>query len=115
MEINKEFVLVITSATLGEGEPDLGGKLAESFFKVLSDSERVPAQVIFINSGIFLTTEGSPIVDSLKTLEKQGTEVVSCTTCLNYLDRVDKILVGRSVDMKDTVDAITNHDRVVTF
>jgi len=115
MEIDKEFVLVITSATLGEGEPDLGGKLAESFFEVLSDSEHKPARVIFINSGVFLTTEGSPIVESLRRLEESGTEILSCTTCLNYFDRLNKILVGRSGNMKDTVNSVVNHGKVVTF
>jgi selenium metabolism protein YedF len=115
MEIDKEFVLVITSATLGEGEPDLGGKLVESFFQVLSDWEHKPARVIFINSGVFLTTEGSPIVESLRRLEESGTEILSCTTCLTYFDRLSKILVGRSGNMKETVDSVVSHKKVVTF
>jgi len=115
MVIDKDFLLVITSSEVGEGEADLGAKLTDLLFKVFSESEKRPARVIFLNSGIFLTTEGSPIVDKLKALEDRGTEIVSCITCLNYFDRMEKVFVGRPGDMKDTVDALLNYRKVVTF
>ena len=115
MNIDKELVYVITSATLGEGDPNLGAKLTESLFTVLSTSQQKPSCIIFINSGVFLTTKGSPVVESLKLLEEAGTVILSCTTCLNYFERMDKILVGRPGDMKDTVDATVSRQRVITF
>ena len=104
MRIEKDLLYVMTSSGIGEGEPDLGTKLAESFFKVLAESESVPAKIIFMNSGIFLTTQGSPVGEHLKELESRGTEIVSCTTCLNYFGRLNRLLVGKPGDMKDTVD-----------
>lgn len=115
MEIDGELVIIVTSATFGEAEPDLGQKLTESFFEVLSDSELLPARIIFINSGVFLTTEGSPVVTSLQKLQKGGVEILSCTTCLNYFQKMDKILVGGPGNMRDTVETITRKKRVVTL
>ncbi len=115
MVVDKDFLLVITSSEIGEGEADLGANLTDLLFKVFSGSEKRPARIIFLNSGIFLSTEGSPIVEKLKTLERGGTEIVSCTTCLNYFDRMEKVMVGRPGDMKDTVDALLYYKKVITF
>jgi len=115
VKIEKDLLYIMTSSGIGEGETDLGMKLAESFFGVLAQADSAPAKIIFMNSGIFLTTHGSPVGNHLKELESRGTEIVSCTTCLNYFDRLDKLLVGRSGDMKDTVDSLATYSKVVTF
>ena len=115
MKIEKDLLYIMTSSGIGEGEPDLGTKLAESFFRVLAQADLVPAKIIFMNSGIFLTTQGSPVGDHLRELESRGTQIVSCTTCLNYFNRLDKLLVGRSGDMRDTAGSLATYRRVVTF
>jgi selenium metabolism protein YedF len=115
MAIDKDFLLIITSSEIGTGEADLGAKLTDLLFKVFSESSKVPARIIFLNSGIFLTTEGSSIVDRLKALEEKGTEIVSCITCLTYFDRMERVMVGRPGDMKDTVDALLKYSKVVSI
>ena len=115
MKIEKDLVYVMTSSGIGDGEPDLGAKLVESFFTVLLQADSVPAKIIFMNSGVFLTTHGSPVGDQLRELETRGTEIVSCTTCLNYFDRLDKLLVGRPGDMRDTVSSLAAYRRVVNL
>jgi len=115
LKIERDLLYVMTSSGMGDGEPDLGTKLVESLFSVLSQTDSAPAKIIFMNSGIFLTTHGSPVEDHLRELEKRGTEIVSCTTCLNYFDRSDKLLVGRSGDMKDTVSSLGTYRKIVSF
>ena len=115
MGIDRDFLLLITSSEIGVGEQDLGTKLTELFFNVLSESEQRPAKIIFLNSGIFLTTLGSPVADKLKKLEDEGTEVVSCITCLTYFERMEKLVVGKPSDMKDTVSSLTRFKKVVTL
>ena len=115
MSIDGDFLLVVASSELGVGEQDLGSKLTEVFFKVLSESESRPAKIIFINSGIFLTTVGSSVEDKLKKMEKDGTEISSCITCLTYFDRMEKVVVGTRSDMTDTVNSLTRFKKVVTL
>ena len=43
MEIEKDLLNIMTSSGIGEGEPDLGMKLAESFFSVLAQADSAPA------------------------------------------------------------------------
>ena len=115
MSIDKDLALMITSSEIGAGEQDLGARLTELLFKVFSESKQCPAKMIFINSGVFLTTEGSPVVDALRKLEEHGTEITSCTTCLTYFDRMEKVVVGKRSDMKDTVSALTHFTKVITL
>jgi selenium metabolism protein YedF len=115
MKTDNDLLLIVKSSAIGEGEVDLGEKLAVSFFDVLSRAETVPARMLFINSGIFLTTEGSPVIDSLRKLDDEGTQILSCKTCLDYHGRSDKLLVGKPTNMKETVDAMLTFKRVIAL
>lgn len=114
MAKDENFLLVVKSNLLGEGEPDLGEKLIIAFFKMLLESETAPDAVIFMNSGIFLTTSGSPVLEQVKELEKKGTSISSCGTCLDYYGRKDMLEIGRAGNMRETVNAIISHRKVVT-
>ncbi len=113
MDLNKDLLVVIDSSGLGDGEPDLGEGLMKAFLKVLLESEELPARIICMNSGIFLTTEGSPVLDTLKGYEEQGTEILSCGTCLEYYGRSDKLRVGRPTSMRETVDGLLGFKKVL--
>ncbi|MBU0985388.1 MAG: sulfurtransferase-like selenium metabolism protein YedF [candidate division Zixibacteria bacterium] len=115
MAIDKDFMIVIKSSGLGEGEIDLGEKLIRGFLTVLADSETIPARIAFLNSGVYLTTEGSPVAEELTHLADRGTEILSCGTCLDYFGRKDRLIVGNPTDMKATVSGIVSFSRVVTL
>jgi hypothetical protein len=78
MAMDKDLLLVIGSSGLGDGEPDLGEKLMRTFLKVLLESGDLPAKIICMSSGIFLTTQHSPVLGILKGYEEQGAEILSC-------------------------------------
>jgi selenium metabolism protein YedF len=113
MPLQDDLLVVIDSSGLGDGEPDLGEKLMKAFLNVLLESGERPARIIRMNSGVFLTTEGSPVLDILKRYEEEGTEILSCGTCLEYYGRTDRLCVGRPTNMKETVDALLNFRRVL--
>ncbi len=106
-------VVFVTSKLFGVGEEELGRVLMRAFVKTLRDIEPAPAQAIFANGGVFLTTEGSDLLDDLRELERLGVEVVSCGTCLDYYGLVDKLRVGRSTNMYEIASALAGADRVV--
>ena len=113
MPLKNDLLVVIDSSGVGDGEPDLGEKLMKAFLNVLLESGDLPARIISMNSGVFLTTEGSPVLDILKRYEEQGTEILSCGTCLEYYGRSDRLCVGRATNMKETVDALLNFKKVL--
>ena len=113
MTRNEDLLVVIDSSGLGDGEPDLGEKLMKAFLNVLLESGDLPARIICMNSGIFLTTEDSPVLDILKRYEEEGSEIFSCGTCLDYYGRSDKLAVGSPTNMRETVNALLSFKKVL--
>ena len=113
MDSNEKILLVLKSSMIGDNEPVLGEKLMKLFLQTLLEKKNYPAKIICQHTGIFLTTDGSPVLDILKDFEQNGTEILSCGTCLNYYNRTDKIKVGKSTNMKDTVDALLEFKRII--
>lgn len=113
MEVDRDLLLVCKSAGIGEGEPDLGEKLSKGFLGILLEKGRLPAKMIFMNSGIFLTTEGSPVLEILREFERGGSEILSCGTCLEYFDRKEKLRIGKPTNMRDTVTALLEFGKVL--
>ncbi len=115
MAVDRDFLLLIKSAGLGgDDEPDLGEKLMKAFLSMLLESGRIPAEMIFMKTGIFLTTEGSPVMDILKKFEEKGSKIFSCGTCLDYYGRTGKLLVGKPGNMKATVESLLNYSKVLS-
>jgi selenium metabolism protein YedF len=114
MPVDNDLLLLLKSNMLGEGEPDLGEKLLKAWLEQLFESGTVPAKIICINSGIFLTTEGSPVKDLLKQFEQGGARILSCGTCLNYYGRTEKLLIGESTNMKDTVNSMLAFKKILS-
>ena len=98
------IVIVITSDTLGHGDDVLGRTLMKSYIYSLTEVEQKPKVLIFINAGVKLTTEGSDVLESLKVLEEQGVEILSCGTCLNFYNLSDKLKIGSVSNMYTIVE-----------
>jgi selenium metabolism protein YedF len=114
MKIDNNLLLVLKSSGLGDGEPDLGLKLMSSFLTMLTESKRIPAKIICLNSGIYLTTSGSPVETQMKQFEQAGAEVYSCGTCLDYYGRRDMLTIGYVTNMRDTVTAMLEFEKVLS-
>ncbi|MBD3401487.1 sulfurtransferase-like selenium metabolism protein YedF [candidate division GN15 bacterium] len=114
MPLDKDFLLMLSSSGVGDGEVDLGNKLMRSFLTMLLDLDEIPARIICMNSGIFLTTTGSPVEDLMQRFQDQGTVILSCGTCLDYFDRSDKLVVGNRSNMRETVEAMLHFKKVVS-
>lgn len=113
MAADKDLMLFLGSSGIGDGEPDLGSKLMDSFLKMLLESGSIPARIVCMNSGIFLTTEGSGVLESLQEFERRGTEILSCQTCLAYFKRENKLIIGKPTNMKDTVNSMLRFKKVL--
>ncbi len=105
-------VILVTSDKLGE-EEELGRLLMKGFLSTLREASRGPSKLLFMNTGVFLTVEGSPVLEVLKELESRGVEIYSCGTCLDYFDLKEKLAVGQITNMYDTVENLTGASLVV--
>lgn len=110
-----QTVLVISSTSLGKGEDHWGGQLMTSFVYSLMRLEGFLKTVIFINSGVFLTTEGSEVLSYLQHMQECGVEIVSSHTCLSYYQLLDKLRVGTVSNMFAITEKIADAKRLIVF
>lgn len=99
-------IVLITSEFLGSGDEALGKILMKGFLFTLSETLPYPKKVLFLNSGVRLTTLNPEAIENLKKLEEQGVEILSCGTCLDFYQLKDKLLVGKIANMYDIVEAL---------
>lgn len=111
--VDSSYVIVLNKDSLGSGDEKLGKTLMKSYIFALTELENLPEKILFYHSGALLTAEDSPVLDDLKAIEEQGTEILTCGICIDYYGLQDKLAVGSVTNMYRIVD-IQQAYRVVT-
>jgi selenium metabolism protein YedF len=106
-------VVFVASRLFGEGDEKLGQILMRAFVKTLKELDPRPSELIFANSGVQLTTEGSPLIEDLQQLADEGIAISSCGTCLDFYGLKDALEVGVASNMYDIATSLVQADRVV--
>ena len=106
-------VVFIASDLFGEGEKELGSILMRSFVKTLKQLDPLPECIVFANSGVRLTTEGSDLAADIKDLENSGVQILSCGTCLDYYHLKGKLQTGYESNMFEIATILASADRLV--
>ncbi len=109
------LVLLVTAEGLGRGDPELAAFLIQSFFRTLTEAETRPQTIIFLNSGVKLACQGSPVLDALSALEAGGIELLSCGTCLGYFGLKDSLAVGQVSNMAAIAEAMMHAGKVISL
>jgi selenium metabolism protein YedF len=110
------LVLVVPSEHLGRGEhEELGHILTRAFFHTLGEVEPVPDTVIFLNSGVKLVVDGSPVLEDLRVLVEGGAQILACGTCLGHYDLMNSVAVGAVSNMYTIAEAMLGAGRQVTL
>jgi selenium metabolism protein YedF len=107
------FVVVITSDKMGEGDDQLGQLLMANFIKALKDLEELPQKIIFYNNGVKLVTASSPIIEHLRDLEKMGVELMLCATCVNHYLLENNIGAGKVSNMYTIAEVMASAGKVI--
>lgn len=111
----KDLTIGISSDKMGKGDEDLGKILMKSFIYTVKETSPFPASIVFYNSGVFLTCEGSEVLDDLKALAKEGVELISCGTCLDFYNIKDKLAVGSISNMYSIYEKMGNANNTITI
>lgn len=110
----KNQSILFSSNKMGNGNDELGEVLMNGYIYTLTEMDELPKYIMFVNSGVKLTTKGSKCIEDLKKLEDRGVEVLSCGTCLNYLNiDLDNLEVGSVTNMYTIVDNTVNVDKTI--
>lgn len=109
----KRTVVVFDAGVVGDGVETLGRVLMKSFTFALTKQETPPSAIICYNGGAYLTCEGSEVIEDLKTLERAGTEVYTCGTCLDFYGLKEKLLIGSISNMYAIAEMMLTADLVL--
>jgi selenium metabolism protein YedF len=109
----EKLVIMIGSDKLGLGDDDLGTLLMKSYLYALSESDRLPADMIFVNGGAKLCVEGSDCLSSLKALSEKGVNILCCGTCLDFYGLKEKLAVGEISNMYTIVEKLNNASNTI--
>ncbi|MEQ8236795.1 MAG: sulfurtransferase-like selenium metabolism protein YedF [Syntrophomonadaceae bacterium] len=105
---SKSLAVLVKSQYFGEGDDELGAILTRSFFYTLTELGDQLHAVIFMNGGVHLTTEGSPILENLQYLEEKGVDILSCGTCLEFFGKKDQLRVGGVTNMYTALEIMAD-------
>ncbi|MGA1863115.1 sulfurtransferase-like selenium metabolism protein YedF [Deferribacter thermophilus] len=108
-----KIVLHVVSDSIGLGNEELGKILMKGFIENIINLDRLPTSIIFVNSGVFLTTKNEDTIKALKELEAKGVEILSCGTCLNYYNLIDELKVGEITDGFKVMQRLFEADKVI--
>ena len=85
----------------------------KSYLYALSESDKLPSHLLFLNGGVKLTIEGSECLESIQSLKDEGVTILSCGTCLDFYNIKDKLKVGEITNMYTIVEEMTSADNTI--
>ncbi len=111
----KSLAVLVKSQYFGQGDDELGAILTRSFFYTLTELVDQLHTVIFMNGGVHLTTEGSPILENLQYLEEKGVDILSCGTCLDFFGKKDQLRVGGVTNMYTALEIMADANKTLVI
>jgi intracellular sulfur oxidation DsrE/DsrF family protein len=112
---DSDTVILITRNGMGEAMPELQIMLISTYFNLLDENNILPAAICFYTEGVKLVVEGSPVLNSLKSLESKGVRLILCSTCLNFFKLTVKVKVGIVGGMTDILEAQRLASKVISI
>ncbi|MDO4289818.1 MAG: sulfurtransferase-like selenium metabolism protein YedF [Eggerthellaceae bacterium] len=110
------YAVFVGKDHVGEGDGELGHNLMKMALYTLSESDDVPASLLFMNSGVKLVAgDEQQIIDSVHALEEKGTEVLVCGTCLDFYGVKDALKAGEVSNMYDILGRMQEAAKVITL
>ena len=110
----QKILVLVTSDCFGSGDDVLGRKLMINYLKTIQELQPDLWQLIFVNGGVKLTIESSPVLAEVQEYEKSGVMVFACGTCLEHFGLTALKRVGGTTNMLDIVMATQLADKVIT-
>jgi len=104
-------ILVMSQDVMGKGDDILGKILLKSFFHTLAETDTI----VFFNSGVKLVAEGSDVLEDIQSIEKKGTTILSCGTCLDYFKIKDTLGAGSISNMYEIKELLIGGSSVTTI
>ena len=107
--------IFINSDKMGKGDDELGNILMKGYIYSLTETKPYPKTIFMVNSAVTLTTTNEATIENLSILEKEGVEIQSCGTCLDFYHLKDNLKVGSVTNMYNIVETMEKSKKVITI
>ncbi len=112
----KDTLVAFTRYGIGHaGDEALQLKLAGTWLRMCIENKRYPGAMTFYTDGVRLACEGSPVLEDLAALEREGVHLILCKTCIDALGLADAVRVGVIGGMGDIFAAQATATKVVSL
>lgn len=109
-----DYVVCLKGELMGDGDPELGKVLMETFLDSLKLQEQLPSHLVLYNGGVKLAMKSSPVCSSLVELEELGTRILLCGTCIDHYGIQFDIGVGMISNMVVITETLAAAGHVVS-
>ncbi|MGK0550726.1 sulfurtransferase-like selenium metabolism protein YedF [Enterococcus faecalis] len=109
----RSLVIAISSDEMGTGASALGKILLKSYIYSLTELTAPPTQVLFFNSGVYLTNQSSTVLEDLRTLAAKGTKISTCGACLDFYEIKETLAIGTITNMYTIAETMANCEKVI--
>ncbi|WP_164470929.1 sulfurtransferase-like selenium metabolism protein YedF [Gordonibacter sp. Marseille-P4307] len=112
-----DYVLFVGKDRVGEGDPVLGANLLKMALNAFAEADELPAAVLVMNSGVRALSdpENDDVPASLGRMAEEGTEVLSCGTCLDFYGVKDALRVGEVSNMATIMGRMRAASKVIAL
>jgi intracellular sulfur oxidation DsrE/DsrF family protein len=112
---NFSTAILVTRNGMGHADRELQHKLITTWLTMLAEDDRLPGVICFYAEGVYLVTDGSPVLEQLAGLEARGVRLIVCNTCLKHYGLTDKLRVGIVGGMHDILEAQLQAQKVISL
>ncbi len=110
-----DMVIIINRNGMGDADQVLQHRLVGNYLRLLDEHNILPGAICFYTEGVHLAVDGSPVLDTLRSLEKKGVRLILCSTCVNYYHLEKRVKVGIVGGMGDILEAQQKAAKVFTL
>ena len=114
-ESEQKILVLLGTDRMGRGDDELGRKLMINFVGTLKEMGPSLWRILMVNAGVKLAIEGSPLLQPLQELEKEGVSILVCGTCLSHFELMEQKRIGETTNMLDIVTSMQLADRVISL
>lgn len=113
--VSPKILVLCATDRIGFGDDTLGKALMVNFIKTLKEMGADLWRLVFVNNGVKLAVEGSPVLEQLLDYEANGLKILVCGTCLTHFNLLDGKKVGETTNMLDIVTAMQLAEKVISM
>lgn len=100
---------------MGDAPAELSTTLLKNYLSLLIQESKIPAYICLYAEGVKLVCQECEITELFNSIEKLGTKIIVCKTCLSFYNLLGKSAAGTVGTMADIIDIQHNCTKIINL